>query len=135
MSKPEDVNYTPLPPKDQWVDPLILSLNDQNFNDQLKQHNILLVMFYAPWCGHCKQMKPEYITAAKELSAAGYEKCLAMVDCTVNPDLTDQYNIEGFPTIKLFINGKYIKDYTGKRTVEDIKRFVLPFFTSKKDEL
>lgn len=135
MSTPEQVNYTPSPPKDQWADPAILNLSDQNFNDQLKKHDILLVMFYAPWCGHCKRMKPEYLAAAKELVKDGFSNCLAMVDCTVNPEVTEQFNIEGFPTIKLFKNGKYIKDYTGERTVEEIKKFVMVYFNDKKDEL
>lgn len=135
MSNPEEVSYTPPLADHQWEDPTVINLNDQNFNDQLKEHNVLLVMFYAPWCSHCKKMKPEYLAAAKDLSASGYSKCLAMVDCTVNPEVTEQFNIEGFPTIKLFKNGKYVKDYTGKRTVEEIKRFVMHNLNDKKDEL
>lgn len=135
MSNPEQVSYTPPPPSDQWGNPHILNLNDQNFNDHLKKNEILLVMFYAPWCGHCRKMKPEYTAAATDLNAAGYSKCLAMVDCTVNPEITEQFNIDGFPTIKLFKNGKFIQDYTGKRTVEEIKKFVIPYISGKKDEL
>lgn len=92
-------------------------------------------MFYAPWCGHCKQMKPEYLAAAKDLTTAGYSKCLAMVDCTENPNVMERYDIQGFPTIKLFKNGKYVQDYKGARTVDGIKKFVLPYIKDEKDEL
>lgn len=135
MSNPDQLSYTPPASNNDWSDPSLLNLNDLNFNDQLKKHEIVLVMFYAPWCGHCKKMKPEYVTAAKELSAEGRSKCLAMVDCTVNPDVTEKYNIEGFPTLKLFRHGTFVTDYKGPRTVEDIKKFVKPYFGSAKDEL
>lgn len=140
MLDPDKVSNNSPPPSppqnEKWErDPTILHLDDQNFKDQLKKHKIVLVMFYAPWCGHCKKMKPDYLTAARELQSEGFPKCLAMVDCTANPEVTEEYQISGFPTIKLFKNGKFIADYTGKRTVEDIKRFALNHLSDKKDEL
>ncbi|KAG5877126.1 hypothetical protein JTB14_031279 [Gonioctena quinquepunctata] len=136
MTDPEKVSNTPPPSKDKWItDSSVLHLNDENYKQQLNKHNVVLVMFYAPWCGHCKKMKPDYVSAARELHAEGFSKCLAMVDCTENPEVTEEYQISGFPTIKLFKNGQFVKDYTGKRTVEDIKNFLLPYIGSKKDEL
>ncbi|XP_018565314.1 protein disulfide-isomerase A5 [Anoplophora glabripennis] len=135
MSNPELVSGPAPPPKETWtVDPSILHLNDDNFKQQVKKRKVVLVMFYAPWCGHCKKMKPDYMMAAKELHAAGFQHCMAMVDCTENPELAEEYQISGFPTIKLYINGKYVKDYTGSRTVQDLKNFVLPYVKGK-DEL
>lgn len=99
-----------------------------------KLTTITLQVYIFIGCGHCKRMKPDYVSAANELEAEGLKKCLAMVDCTENPDLMEKYNIEGFPTIKLFRNGDYVVDYKGKRTVEDIKQFVKKYYTSR-DEL
>lgn len=79
-------------------------------------------------------MKPDYISAAQQLETEGFKKCLAMVDCTENPNLTETYDIQGFPTIKLFKNGKYVTDYKGKRTVDDIAQFVRSYY-NRKDEL
>lgn len=79
-------------------------------------------------------MKLDYVSAARQLEAEGFKKCLAMVDCTENPDLMEKYEIQGFPTIKLFKNGAYLADYKGKRTVGDIKQFIRQYYTNR-DEL
>lgn len=75
-------------------------------------------------CGHCKKMKPNYTQAAEQLSASGFKGRLAMLDCTENPEVTEEYEISGFPTIKLFRNGRIIREYTGKRTIEDLVNFM-----------
>ncbi|VEN40613.1 unnamed protein product [Callosobruchus maculatus] len=137
MLEPERLSNNKPPPAPENVswfsDSTILHLTDRNFTQTVKKHKVMLVMFYAPWCGHCKRMKPHYIEAAKDLASQGYEQCMAMVDCTENPEVTEEYDISGFPTVKLFKNGKFVADYKGKRTPEDIKSFVLRHFS--KDEL
>lgn len=69
-------------------------------------------------------MKPNYLKAAELLKAGGFKCKLAMIDCTENPDITEEYEITGFPTIKLFLNGKEITEYKGKRTSEDFVNFM-----------
>ena len=62
----------------------------------------VLVMFYAPWCGHCKRMKPEYIKAAATMQEKGILGKLAAVDTTVERALGQRFEIQGFPTIVYF---------------------------------
>ena len=69
-------------------------------------------------------MKPAYSLAALQLKQENIEGILAAVDSTVNPKLSNKFNIVGYPTLKYFNNGKYIADYDKKRTTEDIKFFM-----------
>ncbi|XP_055386712.1 protein disulfide-isomerase A5 [Condylostylus longicornis] len=109
----------------------ILFLNDENFDREASKIKRLLVMFYAPWCGHCKSMKPDYAKAA--IDAIGDTR-LGAVDCDVNKKLVEQHKIKGFPTIILFEKGKYISTYDGPRKANDLLSYVKGT-KLKKDEL
>ena len=56
-------------------------LTGTTFRPFLDAHEYVLVMFYAPWCGHCKKAKPEYQTAAEKIKGST-SRYLAAIDCT-----------------------------------------------------
>ncbi|KAG0566686.1 hypothetical protein KC19_7G081300 [Ceratodon purpureus] len=101
----------------------VLVLNVDSFDETIKAHPFILVEFYAPWCGHCKKLTPEYAKAATELKSHDPPIVLAKVDVNdeKNKPLASKYGITGFPTLKIFKKGgSIISDYKGPREAAGI---------------
>jgi len=97
----------------------VLVLDDANFDEAVKKYENLLVEFYAPWCGHCKELAPHYAKAAQTLKSDPTPLFLAKVDATISTELAKKHEIEGFPTLKFFRNGEP-EEYSGGRTEQEI---------------
>ncbi|XP_067934993.1 protein disulfide-isomerase A3-like [Watersipora subatra] len=102
----------------------VLELSDSDFASQLADKEIALVEFFAPWCGHCKKLAPEYEKAATSLLAADPPVPLAKVDCTANTDVCGKYGVSGYPTLKIFRSGELAEDYNGPREADGIVKYM-----------
>ena len=85
-----------------------------------------MVEFYAPWCGHCKRLAPEYAKAAVALAALDDAIEIGKVDCTTNKELCSRFGVRGYPTLKTFVGGETSDDrYTGARTGDAIREHLV----------
>uniref|UniRef100_A0A8C2F472 Protein disulfide-isomerase A6 n=1 Tax=Cyprinus carpio TaxID=7962 RepID=A0A8C2F472_CYPCA len=100
----------------------VVELTDDNFDRTvLDSDDVWMVEFFAPWCGHCKNLEPEWKAAATEVKEQTKGKVkLGAVDATVHQGLASRYGIRGFPTIKIFRKGEEPEDFQGGRTRSDI---------------
>lgn len=86
------------------------------------------VMFYADWCGACKNAKPSFQEFMELLKKNGSRVTAELVNADNYRDLVKDHNINSYPTIKYFPEGpanssKFV-EYTGLRTVDDFKKFI-----------
>ncbi|XP_054351807.1 protein disulfide-isomerase A4 isoform X3 [Pongo pygmaeus] len=97
----------------------VLVLNDANFDNFVADKDTVLLEFYAPWCGHCKQFAPEYEKIANILKDNDPPIPVAKIDATSASMLASRFDVSGYPTIKILKKGQAV-DYEGSRTQEEI---------------
>jgi len=115
----------PPPPEKEWKETVsdVLHLEDSTFKSALKKKKHALVMFYAPWCGHCKAAKPEYNNAAAKF-ADDKKVAFAAMDCTDNRDTCGSLEVKGYPTFYYLSYGKNEEKYQRGRTEPDFISFM-----------
>lgn len=116
----------------------VLDLTPDSLVQAIEKYDVIMVEFFAPWCGHCKHLAPEYERASQILFKEAPNVKLAKIDLE-KYKLASKYNIDGFPTLRLYTNGIPTEaDYEGPRSAEAIvayvKRSIVPPISSLATE-
>jgi protein disulfide-isomerase A6 len=102
----------------------VVSLTSSNFDSFVGGPKGAFVKFYAPWCGHCKALAPDYEKVA-DMFGKSPKVTVAEVNCDEDKPLCGRFSVNGYPTLKFFPS-QSIKptDYKGSRTADEIATFI-----------
>ena len=98
--------------KEEWAYGDVHEVNEAELESMIQSGKQTSVMFYAPWCPHCRQMKPLYKEAAK----SKLDTLFAMVDCDKNPACAKKHQIRAFPACNTYRDGVKIGGFVGGRS-------------------
>lgn len=112
----------------------ILSLTGDSFKHGVEK-GFSFVKFFAPWCGHCKRLAPTWEQLGKKFFG-NKDVNIMKVDCTLeaSKELCNEQEVEGFPSLYLYRDGRKVSEYNGSRNLDDLYDFVM-IYLQTHDEL
>jgi protein disulfide-isomerase A6 len=104
----------------------VVELTERNFDRVVDGSKHVLVEFYAPWCGHCQSLAPQYEKLARSYRKSKDKVVIAKVDADQWRDLGMRWGVSGYPTIKLFQSQDVTKPltYTGYRNAAALSEYL-----------
>lgn len=96
------------------------SLTDDNFESEIES-GVVLVDFYADWCGPCRMMTPVLEEFAQKKTG---KVSVAKVDIDTNPTVTQKYQVTAVPTLILFKDGEPVGTYVGLKDYPQLESLV-----------
>jgi protein disulfide-isomerase-like protein len=99
-----------------------IDLSQANY-DEVTAGKVVFIKMFAPWCGHCKKMKPDWDKLMDEYKDSETQ-LIADADCTADgKPVCDANGVKGFPTLK-YGDPNDLQDYQGARTYDAMKKFI-----------
>jgi thioredoxin 1 len=99
----------------------VIHITDSTFEETIKKEGLVLVDFWAPWCGPCNFLSPILDELAKDL---GEKVTIAKLNVDENPVIAGKFGILSIPTLKLFKNGIEVETRVGVQPLEELKSMV-----------
>ncbi|XP_067118624.1 thioredoxin domain-containing protein 5 [Centruroides vittatus] len=101
----------------------IIQLTENDFEETIET-GVTFIKFFAPWCGHCRNLEPTWNHLGQKFLTNDRIK-IAKVDCTLHENLCSKHKVDGYPTLLLFRNGERLAEYKGNRELPSLHDFVL----------
>ncbi|XP_022088900.1 thioredoxin domain-containing protein 5-like isoform X1 [Acanthaster planci] len=110
------------------------------YNEMMFKHAIgksaHFIMFFAPWCGHCKKLTPVWDELADRYNPdESVPATFAKVDCTAETKVCHENEVKGYPTLKFFNPGHETVKYTGSRNFGSLEKFMFERLDKKKENV
>ncbi|MEM9919178.1 MAG: thioredoxin [Bacteroidota bacterium] len=92
---------------------MLAYLNQENFENTLKNNDVVLVDFYADWCGPCQAIHPILEDVAEQFDG---KATIAKVNVDTNPELAGRFNVRSIPALFYFKGGELVKTQVGMQS-------------------
>ena len=109
---------------EQVVDSQVVNLTDATFDHVINSNKLVLVDFWAPWCGPCRRFGP-VIEQLAELYKG--RAVVAKLDISENGEQSLKHSVKSVPTVVVFFNGKQVERSIGSLTIEALQSILDPY--------
>lgn len=117
-------------------DPYVPEITDEDFGRRVAEHELVIVMFYASGCEHCKRLQPEFSKAADDLVLNDIFIGFFKIDCLDTGERTcKRFGITSYPAYKVYRAGKFLENYEGERDATEIVKYLKAEVAPRSQEL
>jgi thioredoxin 1 len=101
-----------------------ITLTDINFDQTVEKYPLVVVDFWAPWCGPCRMVSPIIAQLASELAG---KVIFGKINVDENPRIASTFGIQSIPTISIFKNGRAVDGFVGAASKSQMQSKIIAY--------